>query len=534
MTKSQPSLDEKISLLIDEKEITKFRKQAEGRLGGLTTDQYKHLRRMAKLDLSFLCYGVLGYSKLSTGLHGHLTSWMLRNWRERFKCILMPRGHYKSTVLTVGHSIQIALPDDSGICPHPENLGPNVRLLICHETGEQASSFLVSIVGHFLSNPTLMGLFPECIPSARTQRINKHQLELPRTEIWNEPTFDTMGTGGKSQGRHYNYLKLDDLIGDKARDSATEMQTAKDWFDNIQAFFSSFTEDKLDLIGTRWAFDDLYAHAFVSYGSSLKRYIRKAIELNPKTGQEEVTFPEEFSLESFEIIKRNPKIWSAQYANDPDAGAIEFQKHWKRFFEWSGYKRLVAFAGHTKFAHEAAELDKVILIDPAMEGKAGIVVTGTNTSDKIFVLEAQKKEWRPDELTNYVFRLVQHWQPRCVAVEAVLFSALFEKWWLAEQKLRNIRFNIIPVPVGTKEKAARVRGLSQYFAAANIYFHSSQVDLITEFDSFGATKDYHMLDALSMGPKIWSKPFSEATREEYRKAEEEILQDRDFMTGYSS
>lgn len=532
MSARQPSLDERISLLIDEKNITAQRKKSEKKLANFTTEQYNHLRTQCKHDLFFLAYGILGYDKLSVQLHGNLTTWMEKMWAERFRCILMPRGHYKSTISTVAHSIQISLPGDTA--SWPECLGTNVRLLICHETGEQASSFLVSIVGHFLSNPMLMGLFPECVPSARLHRINKHQLELPRSEIWNEPTFDTMGTGGKSQGRHYNYLKLDDLIGDKARDSPTEMKTAKEWFDNIQAFFSSFTKDKLDLIGTRWAYDDLYAHAFKSYGSKLKRYIRRAEEYNPKTEKNEVIFPEEFSVESFNIIKKNPRIWSAQYANDPESGATLFKKHWKRYYEWAGYNRIVAHVGHEKYVHETSELDKVILIDPAMTGKAGITVTGTNSKDKIFVLQAEKKEWKPNELTDFVFRLVQRWQPRLVAVEAVLFSALFEPYWLAEQKIRNRRFKVEPIPVSNKEKEARVLGLSQYFQSSQIFFHSSQVDLIEEFDQFGATDDYHTLDSLSMGPKVWVKPFSQETWDQYHKAEEEILQDRDYETGYSS
>ena len=377
-----------------------------------------------------------------------------------------------------------------------------------------------------------MGLFPECVPSARTQRINKHQLELPRSEIWNEPTFDTMGVGGRAQGRHYNYLKLDDLIGDKARDSRTEMQAAKDWLDNIQSFFISFTEDKLDLVGTRWAFDDLYAHAFKTYGSAMKRYIRRAIELQPDNSLGPC-FPEEFSMESFEIIKKNPKVWSAQYANDPDAGATEFNKNWKRFYEWRGFNRLTAFGGKEVYSHDVGQLDKVILIDPAMSGKAGVLVTGTNSKDKIFILEAAKREWRPNELTDYVFKLVSRWQPRLVAIEEVLFSGLFAEWWKREQVLRNIRFHIKPIKIGTKAKDARVRGLSNYFSAANVFFHTSQVDLIEEFDQFGATEDYHMLDALSMGPLVWSRPFTQEQQDANKQAEEELLTDRDATTGYS-
>lgn len=526
------TLDEQVSELINEENITKARKQSEAKMQELTTDQYNHLRRRSKLDLFFLCTSILGYDKLSSNLHGDLCWWHMRNYQHRFKLILLPRSHYKSTIETIADSIRLALPDDSGILSWPESLGTNIRVLIGHETSEQASKFLVSIAGHFLSNPLLMGLFPECVPSAKKQRINKNELELPRTEIWNEATYDTMGVGGKSQGRHYDYLKLDDLIGDKARDSKAEMATAKDWIDNIQAFFTAFTRAKLDIIGTRWAFDDLYAHVLGTYGSALLKYIRAAEEWDAKLQKNVPIFPEAFTTESFEIIKKNPKIWSAQYANDPAAGANEFKKEWKKYYEWTGYNKLrIGEPDHYTY-YDVMELDRCILIDPAMTGKSGLVVTGSSTDDRIFTLEAKKENWRPPELCDFLFSAVSRWQPRVVAIEEVLFSGLFKHWFTREMQVRGIRFNIVPVPTRGKQKDARVKGLANYFASGSVFFHRQQTELILEYDSFGATDDYHMLDAMAQGPEVWVRPFNKARWDSLRAAEEAMLTTRDNETGY--
>jgi hypothetical protein len=525
-------LDAAISSLISEENITKARKLSDKKMESLTTDQYKYLRKRAKLDLFFLCTAILGYNKLSAKLHGELCWWLMRNWKQRFKEILLPRSHYKSTIVTIGHSIQIPLPDESGIAPWPENLGTNVRLLIGHETAEQASRFLVSIAGHFLSNPLLMGLFPECVPTAKKQRINKYELELPRSEIWNEATYDTMGVGGKSQGKHYDYLKLDDLIGDKARDSKAEMQTAKDWFDNIQAFFTEFLKAKFDLVGTRWAYEDLYNHAHITYGPSLLKYIRAAEELNEATGELEPIFPEAFTTESFAILKKNPKIWSAQYANDPAAGANELLPQWKRYYEWAGYNKLRYAVGESWMYHNIMNLDRVILIDPATVGKSGFIVTGSASDEKIFILEATKNDWRPPELVDYIFKAVVRWQPRLVAIEDVLFSAIFKPWLESEMKLRGIRFIVVPIKTGGKAKDARVRGLTNYWAAGCIYHHITQVDFEEEFNKFGATEDYHMLDALAQGPQVWTKPYTQERWDSFKQAEQILLAERDAETGY--
>lgn len=518
--------------LISQEQIKENQEKAEKRVSPLSTEEWKFLRRKAKTDLFFLSYGILGYNKLSENLHGHLCSWVIRNRAARFRMLLLPRGHYKSTVFTISDSIRIVLPDDVGDQPWPECLGTNCRLLIGHETLEQASKFLISVTAHFTSNTLLMGLFPECVPSIRHHRINKHELELPRSEIWSEPTIDTMGVGGKSQGRHYNYLKLDDLIGDKARDSKAEMETAKEWFDNIQSFFSEFTRDKLDLAGTRWSQTDLYKHIMDNYGPAMLKYIRPAEEYNPETGNIEPIFPEAFTTEAFTIIKRNKKIWSAQYANNPEEFDTTFDSSWLRFYEWHPSGRMVLFAGEDKYITHPQECDINILFDPAMSGKSGILVTAQNAAGDIYIIEAIKEELAPPAACDLIFKLVQKWRPRIVAIEEVLFSGLFKHWFEAEMRLRGIRFFIQPVKTAGKAKEARVRGITNYFAAGKIIFHQDQLDLIQEFKEFGSTEDYHMLDALAYGPEIWRVPFDAAKWESFRRIEQDIVNQRDISTGY--
>lgn len=523
--------------ILDKSNIYEAQKKAEQKYDGLDSDTITHLRKRLKTDLFFLNTGVLGHTRFSPHLHGHLCGWAERNDDWRFRIILLPRGHFKSAGLTIGDSIRIVLPDDSGDAPWPRNLGPDCRVLICHETDGQASNFLFAITAHFLSNPLLMGLYPELIPSPRKQRVNRHELELPRSHVWPEPTIDTMGVGGRSQGRHYNFIKFDDLIGDKARDSQGMMDGAKEWFDNIQPFFSSFAKDHFDVIGTRWDLDDLYGHIFERYDDQLLRYIRGAEERDPVTDELVPIFPEENTIKGFEILKKNKRIWLSQYANNPQAGATDFDKGWKRFFHWVGYNQIAVFTGDSSERLNIRDMDITILFDPAMSGEAGLIVTGTDWKNRVFTLEALKKEWKPPEACDLMFRLVSRWRPRLVAIEEVLFSGLFKPWFEAEMRLRGQTFNIIPVsPLkGGKSisKEARVRGLSSYFSAGTIFFEANQADLIKEYDQFGATKSIHMLDALAYGPEVWRKPLSRAQYDSYQKTEEELFGQRDEETGYS-
>ena len=495
---------ELLDTLVDEKAISTARKEGDKRLSSFTQTQIDTMRHRAKHDLFYLSYAILGYNRLSPVLHGSLCSWMMKHRAERFKEILLPRNHFKSTVATISHGIQVVLPDPTQEAPWPENLGTNCRVLLCHEAKEKAGKFLSEISQHFLGNPMLMGLFPELVPSAKVQRINQSELELPRTERWGEATYTTMGTGGRNQGYHFNYLKLDDLIGENARDSPAIMQAAKDWIDNIQAFFSRFTMDHMDIAGTRWAFDDLYEHIHQRYGKGIQKYIRGAEEL--VDGKLTPIFPEEVTSESLAILKLNSKVYAAQYANDPGMGSTEFKPHWKRSFTFDGpYTIRARNLDGTSRKIDVSDLDICILIDPAVTGLGGICVTGMDYLGNIYILEALKDTWSPPDLTDLVFKLVHRWNPRIVVPEKVLFSAVFEHYWKEAMKNRGKTFRIEPITTENKQKESRVRSLSNYFAAGQIYFHPDQKDLHTEFSQFGATDNIHMLDSLAMGPRVWRK-----------------------------
>lgn len=513
--------------LTDESLLKERQKEAEKRVSGYTTEEWNELRRLAKTDLFFLTYGVLGYKRLSTNLHGHLCTWLEKTDDCQFREILLPRGHFKSTVVTLGDTVRIVLPDVAGNSPWPRNLGPNCRVAIAHEIEKQAAKFLGNITGHFMSNPVLMGLFPECVPTPRVQTINTTQLEIPRTEIWTEATIEAFNVGARGQGRHYNFLKLDDLIGDAARDSPTIMASAKDWFDNIQSFFSTFATDHFDLVGTRWALDDLYAHAHTNYGIQLKKYIRGVEEKGPD-GKKHAIFPEEFTHSKLEILRKNAKVFNAQYANDPLVGASEFEQDWKVFYEWTGQNTLQFSGG----AVSISACDIVILIDPATVGESGYIITAGDARDNIFIIKAKKHAWKPPELVNELFLDVQRWQPRLVVIESVLFSEVFQHWIIREQSFRDTRFRIEPGKTKQKAKGFRIRGLSNFFSAKHIFFHASQTELIEEFDTFGAVDDekQHLLDALAYGPEFWRRGRAIQRAGEIAK---EMVSERDVVTGYS-
>lgn len=523
--------------------------QSENLAAEMSMEHYKSLQISAKSNLFFLCTGILGFDRLSPRLHGDLCGWMKDNEDEQFREILLPRGHFKSTVATIGDSIRLTLPDVTENEPWPSCLGTDIRLLIAHEAREQAARFLFAITQAYLSNILLRSLFPKAIPNPREQRINKTELELPRTKNWPEPTIDTMGVGARSQGRHYNFLKLDDLIGDEARDSETVMKGAIQWFNNIQSFFSTFAKDHFDLVGTRWKMNDLYHHVHQTYEESIKKYIRPVLENG------EAIFPEEFSEKKLAILRKDPIVWTSQYLNDPSEGAQEFLPEWKRFFTYGKSHREVIqiSSGVPEEFQErmianglslltpaqmprvipTGDMDIIFLIDPAMSGDMGFIVTGMDSQRNVFVLEAIKKALRPPEFIELLFDRVRFWWPRTVVIEEVLFSGLFADWLPVEMSRRGVKFHVSMCKTRNMEKDARVRQLTNYFSAGQIYFHNEQKDLEEEYDYFGTGAKYHLLDALAQGPKYWLPGNRMRVSQEGIERERERLEGRSIITGYS-
>lgn len=548
----QPQIDESVSddkwrAVLDPRRVDTAKRQAEQHYGKLSSDEIEYLRKKAKNHLFFLTHGLLGYNKLSVNLHGHYASWIMRNRTAKRRIELLPRGHFKSTIETVGDTIQLVLPDVVGGQPFPYNLGPNARVLLGHETGFGASRFLFEITGHVTGNPKLIGLFPEIVPEARTQRMNKQELELPRDSFWAEPTIDTMGVGAKGQGRHYDLIKLDDIFGLEARESKAERDTCIEWFDNIEAFWISVRTGKLVIVGTRYSLDDVYAHAIKKYGQDITKYIRRVEEYDPKLKKAIPIFPEEFPATELVHLRKNRKTW-IQYSNDPRVDANKLDQGWKRYYHRLGDSKIQLFAGTSSTIYTIRrDLDIYIHTDPAIDGLPGVVVVGVSSKLQVFVLEHYKTEMKPVDFINLLFRLVQRWWPRVVTIEEAVFGKVYQSWLQREMNIRGVRFNIIPIQVPRdKVKLERVAAsLSNYFSAGQIFFDLAEQEhldkhqdddesIIWEYDNLGSTDNYHQLDALEQGTKVWRGALAKDQMERYAQLEKNVLAGRDPISGYSS
>lgn len=191
---------------------------------------------------------ILGYDVLPFHL---LLIRAKRAMRGPWRLYLAPRGFGKSTILTVVDCVGIPLWD------------ADARILIASRTKEQASDLLAEIQGCY-ENDRFVDLFGDL----RGDKWGAGAATIKtRTKRRKEPTWLAAGADGPVTSKHFTHVKADDLVDEK--NSRTEGER-----DRIHVFFfktlvptfatskqSDGSPAELDLIGTRYHPDDLYARA---------------------------------------------------------------------------------------------------------------------------------------------------------------------------------------------------------------------------------------------------------------------------------
>src|SRR5690606_28265588 len=105
--------------------------------------------------------------------------------KDKYKLLLFPRGHLKSTLVTVGRSLQ-------RICENPK-----VRILIANATYPLAVSFLEQIKSHLKGNKKIHELYGDYSKTAGKWSENMIKV-LPSDKDYDkkEATVTAMGITG--------------------------------------------------------------------------------------------------------------------------------------------------------------------------------------------------------------------------------------------------------------------------------------------------------------------------------------------------
>jgi hypothetical protein len=240
----------------------KYANWHEDPMGHPQTAEQAELREACRSSLKFLCKEMLGYNKWDDGLHDDIANYLEVSGSH--KLILIPRGHLKTSIVTIGWVIQQVLRN------------PDIRVLIRNAVWDKARVNLGAIQA-YLEDGALPMLFGRFKNQKSYWTKDGCTLTHRKSKVVREPTFTTAGLETSLTGYHFDLIVDDDLV-DQAN-SATKEQIQK----VINVYNDSF--NLLDrggthvVVGTRWNLRDLYGHVI---GTDLGTV--NGLKLNPDEG----------------------------------------------------------------------------------------------------------------------------------------------------------------------------------------------------------------------------------------------------------
>lgn len=470
-------------------------------------------------DLFMFNRGVLGYKDLTEDCHGPLCTWHDQN-PSRFKLTLIPRGHLKTSCLTIGKTMQ-------RVVRNPEN-----RILLANEVSKNSERFLQAIKAHADTNKRFRTLYSHLIPDESKRRTSWSQTELTfnRKGIYTVPTIDTVGMTGAMTSRHYTHLMIDDPISLEAAQSKIVMMDVITRLSTLLSLMDRPGEDSFDLIGTRWAYFDVYTHFMQWFGEKMAKYIRAAVEDNIPI------WPERFSLETLATIRDDPAVgeymFSCNYMNSPrDSGVQDFNVQDLKFWRWSTDEEsviLYARTGEVEEVVDIADLDIITTVDvrygeQKLTGdRDAVVTTGTTNSGNAIVLSTWANRKTPLDLVDHLLWTVRRFNPRVIGIQKAGYEMSLKYHLQAALEREMLYANVVPVRPGGPGKP-HIRGLQPVAATGHLYILPTQHVLRNELAEYPLGQHDDVADALALQQQLWRGLLSAERMERYRKSERQLL-----------
>ena len=427
-------------------------------------------------DLHYLAKYVLGYDRITDHCHLRMAQ-DIDTPKYKFKLLLWPRGHFKSTIGTEARSVQKLIRN------------PNERILITNAKLDNARKFRRTVAQHFSSNPMFRWLFRDwwidkyASPFHKADMGDKldwvvrdtlDEFKILRPMEGREASITTGAVDSSLVSQHYSTIIADDLINREYVRTIDMVEKSILYFKDLLDLLDP--DGDLEIIGTRWAHMDLYQWIIEEFGgvASLRvpeNYLEKdvverseqckpeerewMISIQPCYGTDgKPIFPEEFTQHHLENLMKakGPYEFGCQYLLDPTP-----EEHQKIKEEW--FHKL-------DILPDTKDMNVCITVDPAKSlddqaDNTAIAVYGYDKQNNMYLLGGRDEKLTIDELPEVLFETVMYWRGRCKMIYPVGFEAVgFQETYIytLERMMmeRNFFFAIEPIKHRNASKEERV------------------------------------------------------------------------------
>ena len=406
--------------------------------------------------------------------------------------ILMPRGTFKSSCVTIGFTLQYILNN------------PNARILIDSETYTKAKIFLAEVKGHLESNEKyraifkhIHGVYPDDTKKNGSVRWKDNEVDLAcRTRPMKEPSITCSGIDRSINGMHFDLIIEDDLHSEKNVTNKEQIQQVIDHRRLAQSLLDPGMPRIT--IGTRWDYQDAYNYVLTDQRVSYNILIRKAIEDDGT-----LLFPERLTEAFLEEQKRDQGnyIYSCQYFNSPvDNDTAVFKQSYMN--------------NHTDLdLVKDKPMNWFMAVDPSAGGEyadyAAFVLVGMDFQQELYVKQVYRAKMNYAECINTMFDWYIRYKPRRIALETLATQTTIQYMLNNEQKRRGIWLPVQEIKTRKASKEDRIKALAPYYESGRIHHVKEATHLDDlEYELLHFPKGTHddMIDALATVLEIASPP----------------------------
>lgn len=461
----------------------------------MPTDLREDLAEMGRHNLMFFAKGVLGFRDMTERCHGPLCAWLDDNPKQ-FKMVLMPRDHYKTSVVTIGGTLQ-------RVVRNPES-----RNLIGNESATNAERMLGSIRQHAESNRVFRALYSSVIPKdTRKVPWNNQSLTFVRQSNNPEPTIDTIGMTGAITSRHYTHMTFDDPISEEAIASEKVMKDVLNRMSAITSLLEKPERDTVWLVGTRWAFWDVYAWFKQVFSDRLGQFARSVTE------DGEIIFPELISPEMLATKRKvmGPYRFSCLMMNNPrNEDVQDLNIDLVRYFRWVRDGMAVELLDDEGLVVDTWTLDQLditVTVDPAPAEKVSsdrnaVVTCGITPRNQAIVLDVFAERCTPYRVIEHLFDIHRRFHPRVYGIEGVAYQKVLKYIVQREADRLGMYLRIEELRAPGKGKL-HIRGVQPILALRRLYVDPAQHLLLQEMSEYPLGQHDDTADALGLQTQLW-------------------------------
>ena len=443
---------------------------------------------------------------------------------------LMPRGTLKSTVITVGLTIQFGI-----------NF-PNGRVLIVSETFTKGKAFLGEVKTHYEKNIKLRSIYGTIYKnedgSAMTPNQNEkydtwstEQLNLSsRNRPLKEGSVECAGIGVTKNGMHYDLVIADDLHSELNTKEKEQIDKVKDYF---KLLFSLLEPGAcLAVVGTRWDDDDLYQMIIDDYEDMFNFITRMA-----ETDEGTLFYPTRLNrttLDDFRKIQ-GPYLYSCQYLNNPiDSDTAEFKV--------SNFKSI------TREEASSIPMNLYGLVDPSYAGRHGssdyaaFGIGGMGVRREIYMRYCFQDKLKYSEIFDKMAELQDQWPDvKFWWVEAIGTKSLEDDFERMNDERRTQGKRPLIIHYNRSQqlsKEDRIRALAPFYERGEAYHvqGGGMIDVLEgQLKRFPRAKFDDMMDMWSGILRVGSPARAPLSDEDYQKRQRRskiLSKPRSPMTGY--